>query len=382
MKKSLIFIALLYGLASCVYPYDVELGGESKDVIVLDGNIVVGGKSTLRLSRMYPFSEEFSTNYSEVTGTAWVEDDQGGVYTPDDPLVPRSVFSISTDDAPAGRKYRMGVNVDGARYLSDWLEVKKAPVIEDVYIGYNLDSTAVKVDVTLDGGEDATGYIGISFDETWEFHADYECRYVWDPERKVLYGRSEPFPNYWCWRNMSSVMHLINYSDFGTNRINDFTIQSFPTSNNRNHKKYSINIKAITLSEQAFKYIKNLDDITEGMGSLFTPNPGEMPSNIICETDPSVRVMGYVTASLQAERREFIDNRFYSHPTVPTGYLYIPAGVAGMAEAYEFGDYPVDLMNLPKGDKGAYVEGIYWGPIRCIDCVLNGGTKQKPDFWE
>ena len=236
------------------------------------------------------------------------------------------------------------------------------------------------MEAAVNGGEAATGYIGLTYEETWEFHTDYLCRYELDTTRWRVYERTTEYPNYWCWANAASTdMTLVDYTQISGDRIVEFPLHSFPRTSGRNHKKYSIKVNAVTLPAATYRYLKNLQDITQGSGSLFSPNPGEMASNIICESNPDLSVLGYVTTSLSTSKRAFLDSRYYTPLMPPTNYLFISEN---FKEDYEYGYYPVDLMILPRGENGEDVEGVYWGPLRCIDCIEAGGTKEKPDFWE
>ena len=85
MKRVLTILAVLAGLSSCIYPDDPELEGTSDDIIVLEGSIVAGGTSTVRLSKVRSLSEKaYYYGINPVSGTAWVEDDQGTTYLPED----------------------------------------------------------------------------------------------------------------------------------------------------------------------------------------------------------------------------------------------------------------------------------------------------------
>lgn len=378
MKKFLsILVFTAAALSSCIYPYDTDLKGVKDTIVVLEGEILVGGVSTMRISSVNSFSE--SIFHHEVRGMATVEDDQGNIYSSNS-KVPRSLVSIPMEDAPSDRKYRFRVTVDGTAYYSDWLDPLEPPVIEEVKAGLSADSTRVEITTTLDGGVDASGYIGITYDETWEFHADYMCRYELDTLKWRINERFLDYPNYWCWRSNSLIgMILVDYTEIDGNRVVSYPVQAFPRYNNRNHRKYSIEVHAVTLSNEAYKYIKNLNDNTNTSGTLFSPNPGEMPSNLYCLTNPDKSVMGYVTASKVASQRIFMDSQYHTPTSPPEGYLFISEDYK---HDYEFGYYPVDFMSLPRGEEGAYISGIYWGPMRCIDCIAAGGTKEKPDFWQ
>ncbi|MBR1926504.1 MAG: DUF4249 domain-containing protein [Bacteroidales bacterium] len=377
MRKLLIFIIFLAGITSCVYPFDPALEGTSEDILVFEGRIIAGGASTVRVSRVRSFSGDSSPISS---GVVWVEDDGGGKYNASEGSTPGQGVTIPTEAAPGDRRYRMVAEVEGRTYSSDWIKPLAPPVLESVEFVPSAIGNDLEVFVTMSGGDESTGYLGIYFDETWEFHSDYMCGYVLDTSNWEIIPRSEPYPNYWCWRSASSTMTILDHSEYDGGRVVSFPIHSFSRSNERNHRRYSINVRAVTLPKETYRYMKNLDDISNGTGTLFSPNPGEMASNVSCESDPSVRVMGYVTASMEASKREFIDDRYYVSTQPPQGYLFVPASKFDYMYYYSNGYYPVNFMVI--NIDGEDVQDIFWGPMRCIDCVIDGGTKQKPDFWQ
>ena len=380
MKKIVGIIAVLAGLASCVYPYNPEFEETSEDIIVFEGSIVAGGTSTFQFSKVSPLSNYYYGS-RKVIGTACVEDDAGSVYNPSS-LKPSNKVSIPMEGAPMDRKYRMKAVVDDQVYLSDWLEPLAPPEIEALSFLLSKDSITVQVAATLNGGKQGTGYIGLTYDETWEFHADFRGEYYLDTLSWEVVP--DAYPNYWCWKSASSSgMILVNYTEMTGDRVVSYPFQAFSVYNNRNQKLYSINVKAITLSDKAFKYLSNLSSISNMNGSLFSPNPGEMPSNIRCDSDPGRHVEGYVFASQIISCRGFLDSRYYKPSGASTSVLFLPEPGESYRELYENGAYPVAFMRLsiPTDEGYQDVEDVFWGPIRCIDCVVAGGTKQKPDFW-
>ena len=382
MKKTLSYLAILMAAVSCVYPYESALEGTQEDIMAFEGDIVVGGVSTIKISKVNSFADEWYNPYDK-KGVAWIEDDQGGIFRSLDPG-PANQFTIHTESAVPDRKYRMKAEVEGETYVSDWLKVLSPPLIEDIYVSQASDKVNVQVSVTMRGGDDATGYIGFTYEETWRFHTDYIGMYDLDTLRWVENKRDTPYPNYWCWKTESSKgMELLDFTEIGGNRVLRYPVLYFPRTDSRNHERYSIMLTAVTLPKETYRYLKNLDQISEGNNSLFSPNPGEMTSNIMCESDPGRTVLGYVTAFRYTSFRTFVNTkRFLSYQVPTTNYLFIPENRGEFKEDYENGTYPVAYMSLPRGENGEDVAGIYWGPLRCIDCVAAGGTLEKPDFWQ
>lgn len=381
MKKAFIYIFLAIILGSCIYPYDQQIQESPGDFLVLDGAIIVGGNSTVKISKVAPLSFDLSPHERMQDGTAWIEDDKGGVYE-SSASGPASVLEIPMENASPDRKYRMVAKVEGRVYSSDWMDALEPPVIDEVSIALDTITQKVEVRATLRGGDNSTGYVGISFDETWEFHSDFMCWYDYNRRTGMVEKRATAYPNYWCWMNKpSDGTMLVDFTQMTSDLIQSYLVKSFDRSDNRIQKRYSINVKAVTLPKMTYRYLKNLQYITHGGGSLFSPNPGEMASNVRCETDPSIRVFGYVTASKVASRRVFINDDYYIRPETSIASLFLP-DVSNYRDVYDMGSRPIDYMSLPKGPLGQDISGVYWGPLRCIDCVSVGGTKEKPDFWE
>ncbi len=375
MKKFYLPALILAMVSSCIYPYDPDLEDRSDEVVVIEGSIVIGGNATARLSKMSPLSGSATPAY--VTGTVTVEDDGGNVYASS--AGPGQTVTIPMKDASPDGKYRMRAVVDGKEYVSDWMTALSPPEIKSV--SFTADDDLVYVTASLDGGKDPTGYLALSFEETWEFHVDFICWYQLDTMNWKMSRRNEMYPNYWCWKTESSkVTTLVDYSEMEGNRVESFPVRQFSRFDNRNHRKYSINIKAFTLPKETYRYLKNMNEHSSGGGSLFTPNPGEMVSNVRCESDPGQAVVGYVTAALVSSHREFIGDEYFKYVAPQLTSLVIPRESEFMYY-YHQGYYPIDNMVFDFGD-GNVQTGTAWGPLRCIDCVVAGGTREKPDFWK
>ena len=375
MKKSYLPAIILAMATSCIYPYDPDLDGTNDDIVVLEGSIVIGGNATARLSKMHPLKDNVSTTYA--IGTVTVEDDGGIVYASSSG--PGEIVTIPMKDASPDRQYRMRAVVGGKEYVSDWMTALSPPEIKSV--SFTADDDLVYVSASIDGGKDPTGYLALSFEETWEFHSDYAGWYQLDTMKWKISKRNDIYPNYWCWKTESSTLtSLVDYSEMEGNRVESFPVRQFSRSDSRNHRKYSINIKAFTLPKETYRYLKNMNDLSSGGGSLFTPNPGEMVSNIQCESDPGQVVFGYVTAALVSTYREFMGNDYFKYRTPQVSSLVIPNEPEYMYYYYR-GFYPIDEMVF-SDDDGKEQSGIAWGPLRCIDCVAAGGTREKPDFWK
>lgn len=389
MKKFLsLGVAALFA-AACIYPYDPEVETAPEGVLVVDGDVSIGARSTVRLDLLRSLYPAPSSNgaLSLSSANVWVEDDAGvrypGSRDASNPstssVAPGLTYSVDTREAPADRQYRLCVNVLGATYTSDWSLPSAPPVIRE--IAFDADDENVTVNVSVAGGEGSTGYLLLSFDETWEFHVEYF------PSYSVSYdeffqtwsiGQSSPdFSKYWCWKYQDNGLTIpVEFTTMAAPEITAYPLTRFPRSDSRNHRSYEINVKARTLSPQSYRFIKNLEDNSLGGDNLFSPNPGDLPSNIRCETDPDRPVLGYVLTSRTVSRRAFLDNRYFKDRAPEN------SSVRYLLEneyLYYWGLGYLPLVENMDPNRDPEREGPFgWGPPRCYDCTAAGGTLERP----
>ena len=396
MRKILSILAFCLGVTACVYPYTPDLEEAPEGVLSVDASINIGGTSTVRLGALLSLFTSSNSNWQQPDfsdADVWVEDDAGTRYpgvrngaSPDiwssylpnsDPRSP--IFSISTEGAPADRKYRLCIEALDGLYTSDWSDIPEAPVIEQ--IEFLPDDNTVTVAVSVDGGPGGTGYLLLSYDEAWEFHVDFEQRYTFDPRTMTVSENYSPDRSlYWCWTTLDyKRTYPVDYSSLSDHGIKSYPLLSFPRTDSRNHRRYCVNVSARTLSQASYRFLKNLDESSEGGDNLFTPNPGEIAGNLRCESDPDRTVLGYVIVSRTATKRAWLDSRYRKStpPSVSSLLFLLPKD---WGDFYGRGYLP--LWENPNENYDPKKEGPYgWGSARCYDCVAAGGTLTPPDYW-
>ena len=376
MKKSLYLLAAALCAASCVYPFKTELKSDESRTLVVDGNIMVGGISTIQLSYVLPLER---TATASVSASAWVEDDQGNRYYPSGgPSVRGDFLYIPTDSEQAQRatSFRAVVEADGETYTSEWTTPAPAPQITNLH--FEADELYVTVMADLETGIENPDYLGFIYEETWEFHSDFMAEYelVYNGRRWRAVQLEGPYPHYWCYKTRTPMqIVLADVSHVEAGAIKDVPVWSFPRMDKRNLKKYSILVKAFALSGEAYRYNKQLQQVSEQGGDLFSPDPGYMEGNLVCSSNPQKDVMGLVLSGRVSSRRAFLDSR-YSQYMDPDERMLGEVPAEDWADTYEMGYRPVKYI---QSDWGPY---LGWGPMRCIDCIADGGTQEKPDFWE
>lgn len=367
MKRlSLLFI--LFAVTSCIYDYDFPDIPEAKGALVIDGNIVVGSKATLGVYRLTPSGKQAS-NTQVTPDSWWVEDDAGGRYDLD------ASGSVSLTSAPADRAYRMFVQAEGKTYSSSFEKPLPAPQIDSMkFDGDNSNNVHCLLSFSLDPS--LGSYVGITFEEIWEFHADFTRDYnvSYDEEKeewKISELEMPDLSHYYCWSKRRMVNDVLADISALNGVAVDYQVTQFAKTNNRNHRNYYIKIWARTLSEKEYKFHSTLAQQYGGL-NLFTPNPGEIAGNIVCEDDPSEYVYGYVSTSMCSSAQMHLGSKYYlpSSPDKSSFEVPLPERIP---EFLANGYWPI-VRNIENK--------VEWGPERCVDCVLAGGKLEKPDFSE
>lgn len=375
MKKILLYILVLAAAVSCVYPFEAEVGGESHDLVV-EGNIVPGTVAQFYLRYTHPLQSH--ENMSEgADAVLTVRDENGKVYAAR--RVGSALYEVDMTYASPDLKYSLNIKTENNEYATELMAVTKAPEIKE--LSYQLSEDNVDVVLSLDGKDDNRHY-KVSFLETWEYHSDYLAKTIFDPEAEVIVPLPDDYQYeyYYCWRTRRpNEAVLISAAENESNKVMRYVIMS----DSRGSKKFSIvyrmDVSVTAISDGCYEYLKNLQQSSNVSGDLFSPTPSRMESNVVCLTDPTKQVVGYVDAIQPTERRFQLDCRSVSiHKPkliLDDYYLFVPdTEELTLLDYYNFGYRPVD-------DRGSEGGPIYWAQAQCVDCRLEGGNKNKPEDW-
>lgn len=367
MKKIFYLFAALT-LSSCIYPYTPEI--DERDYtqsLVIDANILLGNTSTITLSYLQPLDIDHSLVYGRPKGEVYLEDSEGGKY-PAYGYYDR--YRIAPFPAKDNVQYRLTVIVDGKTYHSEWIEPTAPPEITDVK--FTADDTQVFVMLSMEDHGQGSGYASLTFEEIWRFHTDYIRLYGYIPESNSVYMLMAPDEeHHWCWRkNITGYSYNINYSALD-GVVENYAIFSFLRTSDRNHQEYNIRVKVWNLTPEQYRYRKMLEDNESIGGNLFSPEPGEVSGNVYCESDKTERVYGYVNVSRVVTKDATLNNR-YDRWVTPKNLIDITP--EDYLKYYENGYNPVEQITTAAGTV------VGWGSGRCYDCVLAGGTLEKPSF--
>ena len=384
-KLFLAIIPLLAAAASCVYPFEPEIIHEERN-LVIEGDILVGAESTVTLSYMSYLDEK--TSDTVPAGQVCVQSLSGREYAARSESVDASgrSFVIDLSSAPADDGYRLSVILrDGREYASEWLRPRVAPIIDDVT--HEASDDAVKFNLSLHS-DDGEQYFRWTFDEDWEYRTYYKAEYYYVPpvqgDEEHPNGQILPFSpgqgTRYCWKKGSSTaLMLTTTKELSSDIVTEKNFYRIDADNQKLSILYAMNVKAESLSEDAYRYWKNMSSNSDNVGNLFAPIPSEMRGNIRSLSDTTELVLGYINVSMVAQKRIFVDNDVTGYYTVPWKLADDEVSQIIEPEEWKSAYYSSKYQYRPvaKGEGSDY----YWAPIKCVDCRYQGGTKDKPSYW-
>lgn len=395
----LLSAALALLAASCTYPFQAEIE-EMGDVLVVEGNIVIGARTTIVLSKMVPMDNSGAENplYPEDPTTyqraslqnfsAWIEGEDGIRLdgTGSNP------YYFDTEGLSPDQRYRLCLS-DGssdAAYESDWIEVLGAPVIDD--ISWQITGSSLNVTATMHSDE--SPYFSISYDELWEYHAWTWTDWVYEAEGytdegdetgpTISYSNEHRF--FRCWDHSDfSRSRTMSAEAYEGNRLVDYPILSFGQHDPRISVMYNLQLRACLISPDSYRYWQNMDKISKPNGDLFTPIPSSMRGNLHKVGDETAQVLGFISASTATATSCFIDNddtRFYVAPREQQQNVLTMRTRSGMnpnewARLYYNGYRPFMPTSNDKGE----IIGYVWIAQECVDCRKQGGSINRPSNW-
>jgi hypothetical protein len=142
--------------------------------------------------------------------------------------------------------------------------------------------------------------------------------------------------------------------------------------------RYSILIKQYVLDRKGYDFYKMMKSNTESIGSIFDPQPSDLPGNITCVTNPLEKAIGYIAAATMSEKRIFllaqeVNSKFRRDCKV----IYVANNADSIKYYFDGGGLlPFDSDGSPPGP----VLGYFASYPTCIDCTLRG-SNIKPSFW-
>jgi Domain of unknown function (DUF4249) len=376
IKYGLLMIILISG---CQDKYMPNINVPASGFLVVEGFINAGtGPTVITLTRAS--SLDSPAIVKENGATIEVQSQSGASY----PLSEDSSGSYSVNQIPVDntQQYRLHIKTsNGKEYLSAYAPVNIAPPIDSV--SWSGSADGVTISVTAHDPQNKVQYYSWQYVETWQYNSAYESslKYVHDS----IQLRSQDEYIYNCWRSdLSTNISIASSATLSSAVIYEYplTLISYATTD-KLAIKYSILVKQYALSKDWYEWQQKIKKNTEQVGSIFDAQPSETGGNIVCTTNPTEMVIGFIGCSSETDKRIFISRTELPPAIVFTGNETCAADTVANDPtklSLEFsGGYEIPI-------DGAYANGQLIGytgsTAECVDCRLKGGTLTKPSFWQ
>lgn len=398
--------AALLAAAACIYPYEVDIDYHGDLPLVVEGDIHVGGLTTVKLNYVRPFNSTEEDYYRIPLATGYIEgedgtriEQEGGWYpvVPDylsgatDPFysssLPSNTLNFHTEGLSTNQRYRLHLETYNPEngsvsnvFESEWLTPMPAPTIDGLTYSHHPEYKELWIGLSMHCH--GSHHFRWTFSETWEYHSDIPTFYEYKPFLRTV-GHFDGPTLYYCWSTVnSSQINIFSTVNQTEDRFEELAFHTIPLNNRRLQVLYRIKVQLEAMSENAYNYWYNMQQSSEGQGSIFAPTPSEMASNIHCISDPSIQVMGYLNAAVQTEATMYYDNGiegFYK-PDLPFERFDEKVSVHrpdSMDFWYSHGYLPYQEIYEGSMEPSHYM----WAQGICIDCRKLGGTKNRPEDW-
>ena len=383
MKKRwfvLLFLAVAAAVGSCVYNFDPQIDGEG-GYMVVEGNIVIGEISQIRLSYSWSLVDTLATKDEERMrilrqSKMHVEDSRGGRYE-------SAMGYFDMQDADPSLEYRLVIENENGTYASSWARALSPGQIDSLSFEINEDRTALSICVSTHTDGSEPSFYRWKVDETWEYHAETPSNYKYN-YTGGLDGDVVPLPyeesTYRCWTGGSrSEIMTASTEGLKEDRLVNHRLYSLGNRDQRISVVYQPKVTQMRITEDAYRYWEQMNRNGQDVGGLFSPEPSELRGNVANLNDPSELVLGYVGVMTVTRSDMYVDNnyiRFYrtsrtNHilDTLNTPADYLDAYLTGKVPTYDIFD-----------EVGNWL-GYEWWPVNCVDCRMKGGTTNRPPGW-
>jgi hypothetical protein len=372
-------LAAVLLLLHCKKPYEPAAIIVTNKFLVVDGiiNTGPGTVTAIRLDRTRNLGDSTPGGISELGAHFSIIGANGATYALQDTgntgLYTSAALTLDSREA-----YKINITTaDGRKYASDLVPCKKTPLMDNMYYEEPGDFT-VYVDTHDPSG--GTRYYRWDYTETYEHDAQLMSPWIVVNGLVVPADSSNQHTN--CYSTLNSTRILLGTSEkLSADVISRLPVRVIPNGDPMINQKYSILVRQYALSVEAYNYWLLAQKTSQQLGTLFDLQPSQLVGNIRCLTNPGEPVIGFVSASSIDQRRIFV------YQSELLNWIHNPP--VYQCEMREVPVNPIDYRIYSETDSNfaPYFFRSISGPLvlasaKCLDCLLFGGTNQKPPYWK
>ena len=378
-------------VTSCIYPIEVELPEATNYPLVVEGNLRIGEVSTMSITRVAPFEDDvdpLSETPQFLLRECYIEGEDGTRIPALDAMTYfyDNRVSFDTADLRTDQRYRVHLSSQRSTFETDWLEVCSAPVIDD--LSYNKNDAFSELRIGLSMHCNGSKFFRWSFDETWEYHSYLNTDLEFDPESWEV-GNYQGPNLYYCWKHVPSPrINLFSTEGQTEDRFEDLDFHHFPLNDQRLQVMYRMELILEAISQGSYAYWNNIRQNSDEQGSIFAPMPAQMAGNIHCVSGKEELVFGYIDATQPVKAVLYYDNsvenyfdvRNYPKPEMNEHYVET-WDKYNCSVLYKRGFLPYLKLTIEDEETSVATDYFLWVLASCLDCRMDGGTKEKPADW-
>jgi hypothetical protein len=365
-------------LSSCIKPFTPNIDSDSASKIVVSGKVTnKEGYQTVSLSKSMALDEVDYQALSNCEVSIWDED--GNTFELLEYLAGEYRVWMNSEDLKIGTAYHIQIfTPEGDELVSEpdiMHQVAPANIpeykLDSIYGAYNNFIRGLQFNVDIEGNETDSKYYLFEMDATYEHHAKYDREWYYDGRVHHIYPPDSSL--YFCWTTERvPEIFTLSTNNLSENKFKNFDLHFVSYRQDHLTYGYSLLLRQLGLSREAFLYWENVRLNNNQNASLYSKQPVDTQGNIKNITDPDKEVLGFYSASAISEVRLFIE----AQPTRPYSICEpVPLDRIGL-RGISRNDYPAFLLNDPNG---AYFMTFLADP--CVNCASLHGSAIKPDFW-
>ena len=378
LLKFLFAIGLLLVPYSCVEP--IELATDDfESILVVEGIITDEEKNQIiHLSRSYRLEENGPAPVSQAQVSVENSNGEAFEFRETSPGVYESVNKFNVE---YGVNYTLQITTSNGAYNSTPVSTNSGTMISDVSSERNTfkDEEGIAITVSNSSQEDVNNYYKFEYEETYRIQSPYVTffKFLIDEENELQLIPKEEEQQICYVTEKSQDIILSNTTGLSENRIDDFLIRFINDNDFQLSYRYSILVKQLKISAEAYSYYNVLQNLSETENIFSQYQPGFLSGNISAEDENDERVIGFFTTAAVDEQRHFFSFTDYFDEDDPR-----PTHV-GPCESFpltldEIRVFVADGSAVYAG--GSFMEGFTLISPGCVDCT-RFGKNERPEFW-
>ncbi len=400
MNKILILLLISGMMWHCVDPFEIETE-TFESILIINTTMTDEVKNQkVILSRTFRFEDSIpppetgaEVKVIEDSGIEYLfetREDTPGVYTS------QNEFAIEP-----GKEYMLTIKTsDNRTYVSDRVTLPQQTTIENVYAQQTTNNRGVVGVGIFVNTFDPTGnsrYYRYEYEETFRFDApfwvptDVIARNFTPPlgfEQLIFELESRSEDERICYRgNESNEIIIADTNAFSEDRLVDLLLHFIPADNVRVADRYSILVKQLVQSREANDFYRTLSNFSESESLFSQVQPGFISGNIISETNPDEKVLGFFEVSSISTKRLFFNREDVLSSDLLTFELDCFQTTIEPAPFEDPDDFRRRLASVINSGRLKFLELVSldnaiftFVPRECGDCTAKGQSN-PPDFW-